>query len=43
VTKVKAGEVLEVALRPDNKALMPITITLNDDVRVVAEYLETLG
>ena len=45
VTKMgTGGEILEVALRPDNKALHPLLITPADgDVRVVAEYLETLG
>ncbi len=45
VTKVgMSGEVLEGALRPDNKALNPIIVTpANGDVRVVAEYLETVG
>jgi len=45
VTKVGAGgEVLEVTLRPDNKALAPIVVTPEaGDVRVVAEYLETVG
>jgi type III restriction enzyme len=45
VTKVGAGgEILEVTLRPDNKALKPIVVTPEKgDVRVVAEYLETVG
>jgi hypothetical protein len=45
VTKVAAGgEIQEVTLRPDNKALQPLVITPADgEVRVVAEYLETVG
>ena len=45
VTKVAAGgEITEVTLRPDNKALQPLVVTPADgDVRVVAEYLETVG
>lgn len=45
VTKIGVGgEILEVALRPDNKALEPLVVTPADgDVRVVAEYLETVG
>ena len=45
VTKVGAGgKILEVTLRPDNKALQPLVVTPADgDVRVVAEYLETVG
>lgn len=44
VTKVRAGEVLEVTLRPDNKALLPIIVApATGDIRVVAEYLDTLG
>lgn len=44
VTKVAGGEIQEVALRPDNKTLQPLVVTPADgDVRVVAEYLETVG
>ncbi len=45
VTKVgEGGEIREVTLRPDNKALGAIVLTSADgDVRVVAEYLETVG
>jgi hypothetical protein len=38
------GKPLEVTLTPDNRALKPIVITLADEeVQVVAEYLETVG
>ena len=45
VTKVGAdGKILEVTLRPDNKALKPIVVVPEmDEVRVVAKYLETVG
>ncbi|WP_426745957.1 S24 family peptidase [Myxococcus faecalis] len=45
VTKVgDDGKILEVTLRPDNKALKPIIVEPEkDEVRVVAEYLETVG
>jgi type III restriction enzyme len=45
VTKVGAdGKILEVTLRPDNKALKPIVVVPEkNEVRVVAEYLETVG
>jgi hypothetical protein len=45
VTRVgSAGEILEVTLRPDNKALKPIVFSpAVGEVRVVAEYLETVG
>jgi type III restriction enzyme len=45
VTKIAAsGEIQEITLRPDNKALQPLVVTPGDgDVRVVGEYLETLG
>jgi len=45
VTKIaSAGGTLEVALQPDNKSFQPLVITSADrDVRVVAEYLETVG
>jgi len=45
VTKIaSAGGTMEVALRPDNRSLQPLLITSADrDVRVVAEYLETVG
>jgi len=45
VTKVgTGGEILEITLQPDNKASKPFVVTLADsDVRVVAEYLETVG
>lgn len=45
VTKIAAlGEVQEVALRPDNRALGPIVVTLPEaGIQVVAEYLETVG
>ncbi len=44
-TKLEAGgRVLEVTLRPDNKALHSIVVKPADgEVQVVAEYLETLG
>jgi hypothetical protein len=37
------GEVLEVLLRPDNKVFKPLLVKADGDVRVVAEYLETVG
>jgi type III restriction enzyme len=44
VTKVVTGEVHEVTLRPDNKAFSALVVTSSDgDIRVVAEYLETVG
>lgn len=44
VTKIEAGEIEEITLRPDNKALSPLVVTPSDgNVRVVAEYLETVG
>jgi hypothetical protein len=45
VTKVSSGgEVVEVTLQPDNKALTPIVVMpANGRVPVVAEYLETVG
>ena len=45
VTKLTTGgEILEITLRPDNKALNPLVVTSGDsDVQVVAEYLETVG
>ncbi|MBI2900954.1 MAG: DEAD/DEAH box helicase family protein [Planctomycetes bacterium] len=45
VTKIGArGEALEITLRADNKALKPIVVTPKDgDLRVVAEYLDTVG
>ena len=45
VTKIATGgEILEVALRPDNGDFQPIVIKPADgDVRVVAEYVETVG
>lgn len=44
VTKLAGSEVQEVTLRPDNKALPPLVVTPADgDIRVVAEYLETIG
>jgi hypothetical protein len=45
VTKMgPGGEPLEVTLTPDNRALKPIVVTLADEeVQVVAEYLETVG
>jgi type III restriction enzyme len=45
VTKVAmSGEVIEVALRPDNRALQSHIVTPADRmVHVVAEYLETVG
>ncbi len=44
VTKMGTdGKIQEVALRPDNKALQQLVITQADEVRVVAEYLETIG
>jgi hypothetical protein len=43
-SKVVGGEIKEVTLRPDNKALQPIVVTPGDgDVRVIAECLETVG
>lgn len=45
VTKIGPGnQALEITLRPDNKAGQPLVIKPADgQVRVVAEYLETLG
>lgn len=45
VTKVGGNSgILEITLRPDNNALQPIVVTPADgQVRVVAEYLETVG
>jgi hypothetical protein len=45
VTKAAAtGEVVEVALRPDNRALQPHVFAPADGkMRLVAEYLETVG
>jgi type III restriction enzyme len=45
VTKVgPGGEPSEITLRPDNKALKSLVVNPNDaGVRVVAEYLETVG
>ena len=45
VTKVgPAGEILEITLRPDNKAARSIVFVPADgEPRVVAEYLETVG
>ena len=45
VTKVESGgKVLEITLRPDNKALPSLLLkSADDEVQVVAEYLETLG
>lgn len=44
VTKMASGEIQEVTLRPDNRAVQPIVVTPADgDLRVVAEYLETVG
>ncbi len=44
VTKIGTeGKAREVVLRPDNKTLQPFVITQADEVRVVAEYLETVG
>lgn len=45
VTKLGArGEVLEVALRPDNTTAASLLVTPDDgSVRVAAEYLETIG
>jgi len=38
------GEPLEVTLTPDNRALKPIVVAVGDEeVQVVAEYLETVG
>jgi hypothetical protein len=38
------GKILEVTLRPDNKALKPIVVVPEkNEVRVVVEYLETVG
>jgi hypothetical protein len=37
------GEILEVSLRPDNKAFKPLLVKADGDVSVVAEYLETVG
>jgi type III restriction enzyme len=44
-TKVESGgKVLEITLRPDNKAMPSIVLEpADDEVRVVAEFLETLG
>lgn len=40
----QSGEVQEVTLRPDNKSLQPLVVTEGQgNVRVVAEYLETVG
>jgi len=45
ITKVSTGgEILEVTLRPDNKDLKPLVVKpADDEVRIVAEYLETVG
>jgi hypothetical protein len=45
VTKIGAdGTIKEVTLRPDNKTLHPFVFAPTDgEVRVVSEYLETLG
>jgi SOS-response transcriptional repressor LexA len=44
VTKVTGDQIQEVTLRPDNKAVKPLLVTTDDgEVRVVAEYLETVG
>jgi hypothetical protein len=45
VTNVAAsGEVVEVTLRPDNRALQPHVFTpIDGKIRLVAEYLETVG
>jgi SOS-response transcriptional repressor LexA len=46
VTKLsQGGQVSEVALRPDNRDFEPVILTPESgiDVRVVAEFLETLG
>jgi type III restriction enzyme len=45
VTKVGPdAEVLEVTLRPDNRAVEPLVVKPTDgDLKVVAEYLETVG
>jgi hypothetical protein len=45
VTKVEpGGSVLEITLMPDNSALPSILLkSADDEVQVVAEYLETLG
>jgi hypothetical protein len=45
VTKLgTGGEVLEITLRPDNRDNQPLVVKPSDgDLRVVAEYLETVG
>lgn len=44
VTRVAGEQIREITLRPDNKATKPLVVTAGDgDVRVVAEYLETVG